>query len=786
MFLALALSVALAQDDGKVTLPLTRWEEMLDEAEKAEEQPIAPVPFLQIDRSIEGSFRRGVFTGTLVTRVFVPPGYEESRVPLLDADASIARVELDGRMTSLLPEGGNYTVAVGSPGTHTIRVEFFTGREDDRFDRRLSLSLPASGPTSLSLWLPEVDIEPDIAQGAVTGLRAEGGGTRLVGQLDGRGRLELTWRGKNLGEAVPVKVEARQHTLFTLHEALVRGVAVIDTTVLEGETDRVSLRLPEGVEVVDVTGDAVLQWRTEPGRLDVLLRYLVDDRTTVRVNFQLPVDLDQPITLAMPLPAEGVPYTGSIGVQGPAGLQAVVQSASGAETLRDLPPELAALTPNPLLLGFELTGDPSVVLAVTRQTEVELTSTVIDDLEAATVLIEDGAEITKLQLHVRNQTRQYLAVKLPEGAVLTQARIDDRPVRPATSPDGTTLLLPLMQSERLAAGQERTWTVRAGDTLDTIADKVYGDPSRWNDIFDNNRDQLFSDELSVGQVLRVPATGEAASTSRFVIELVWTREAPSMGWLGRRALRLPEFDADVGAAEWHVYVPDTFEPLSFGGNLTPYSHLRYDHIRRLRTYLNLAFEVQNAWAGGRESYSNILSRRKSIYADEFFKGGEATEATGAFPMVGERYRFRRMFPGREVPQLALSWIARELLPGVRLGALLLAAWLTWTALGGAKRGRTALGFGALLLVAWYVQGVHKATLWGVDLALLAALGRRMAPELLEGLRSPSRAALLDAWSFRTLRRALLLSVALGALLMVPLLWSSIALVALTLKLRRAA
>jgi nucleoid-associated protein YgaU len=54
-----------------------------------------------------------------------------------------------------------------------------------------------------------------------------------------------------------------------------------------------------------------------------------------------------------------------------------------------------------------------------------------------------------------------------------------------------------------AAG--RTYIVKQGDTLSTIASAVYGDASQWRVIFDANRDQLPSEsQLQIGQTLRIP------------------------------------------------------------------------------------------------------------------------------------------------------------------------------------------------------------------------------------------------------------------------------------------
>jgi nucleoid-associated protein YgaU len=49
------------------------------------------------------------------------------------------------------------------------------------------------------------------------------------------------------------------------------------------------------------------------------------------------------------------------------------------------------------------------------------------------------------------------------------------------------------------------YTVAAGDSLSKIAKKVYGDPNKYHDIFDANKDQLSDpDKIKPGQNLRIP------------------------------------------------------------------------------------------------------------------------------------------------------------------------------------------------------------------------------------------------------------------------------------------
>ncbi len=53
--------------------------------------------------------------------------------------------------------------------------------------------------------------------------------------------------------------------------------------------------------------------------------------------------------------------------------------------------------------------------------------------------------------------------------------------------------------------QERIHVVASGDTLTGIAQKFYGDASKWSKIFEANRDVLpSSNSLQIGQKLKIP------------------------------------------------------------------------------------------------------------------------------------------------------------------------------------------------------------------------------------------------------------------------------------------
>jgi nucleoid-associated protein YgaU len=65
----------------------------------------------------------------------------------------------------------------------------------------------------------------------------------------------------------------------------------------------------------------------------------------------------------------------------------------------------------------------------------------------------------------------------------------------AQKPSGTT-----------GQAAQKTYTVKAGDTLSKIAKEQLGDADAYPEIFNANRDQLSDpDKIKPGQVLKIPA-----------------------------------------------------------------------------------------------------------------------------------------------------------------------------------------------------------------------------------------------------------------------------------------
>ncbi len=56
------------------------------------------------------------------------------------------------------------------------------------------------------------------------------------------------------------------------------------------------------------------------------------------------------------------------------------------------------------------------------------------------------------------------------------------------------------------AEEARTYVVKAGDSLSTIAEELLGDAGRWKEIFEANEDEIDDpNQIKPGQELKIPS-----------------------------------------------------------------------------------------------------------------------------------------------------------------------------------------------------------------------------------------------------------------------------------------
>lgn len=806
----LALLLSGQVDKGEAVLSLETWTRLQEQLRVLKTEAAPPIPYLIVDRRIAAGFDRGVFSGDLEVRIEVLASDRPLLVPLIDATASLSEVEVDGQRAVAIASGQFYSVLIEGSGQHRARVRFAHGRQEARFTRAFSMALPLSPVTALGLELPEKNLDVQIEGGVILGQRSVEQGTKIDAALDGHQALSVRWQRRLTHRGAETReMEAETLALASIGEEAIETKTEVSFRLLSGETDRLEIGLEEGTEVIAVQGAAILQWYTEVDgtkrKLIVLLRHLVEDQVSIMVDAQAPRSPGANTKVPFLVPLDAKLRGGFVAVEGRDGFDVKVASIDDGENVgtRELPERLSGLSEKPLLFAWRHNERlPSLELSIARNAELALTQAIVDDLQASTVLVEQGVEITKMRLYVRNNTRQYLGMELPEGAQLTHALIDGTPFHPAfeKQPDGRErLLIPLRQSEKLSDSKPRMHVVRSGETLGEISLMYLGRAERWNDILAANEYIGGPDGIVEGQRLKIPArAGEVTlEESNFILELAYKVKVSPLALIATHASALPKLDIQVMSATWHYYFPAAYDPLHFDTNLQQLTSIRYDPLRRILRFWDDATRIGGAWAGGygqQDSYENILSTRKSIYRREQTK--KVAEALSAFPLVGERYRFSRVLLGDDQAFVRVLYLDKAVVPWLQWGALLVAMFFAYRAtrfalrhgLKPALRAEPALSFASvtalLLMLGHYVLGVNRNVLLGVDLALLAAL----IPAFVRSRRARANEAEREAEAEapankpKLLRVANLLklaaaSIAAGIVLAYPLFLSSFVLIA---------
>lgn len=698
---------------GEVTVPLAEWQALAPP-----HRPAADPAALPITRTVEGHVERGVFVGTVRTSVEVTGG--AVAVPVAPAGVSLTGGVADGRPAAFGTDGAWQTVTL-APGLHEVEVALVQGRDTDRFLRALALPLPPGPPTAFRVVLPEAPVDAALEGGVLGSVRTQGTSTVVEGWLDAAGRLALTWERRaehrvSLGEA---SLATRVDAVVEVDRDVTVGAARYAVDVRSGAIDALTLQVPPGVEVLEVTGGAVLQWQTTPEGLRVLLRRVVEDHVEAVVRYQYPA-ADRG-AIVFPVPAGRM--TGVVGIEAPVALELAVAAVEHGRVLdpRDVPPSVLELTADPLAVVVAFDEVPAVTVTSTPRPPVTASVSRVDDLQGLTVLGEDGIEVGKLRLTVRNTGRQVLAVDLPDGAHLTHCFRDGLPLRPASDPArAERALVPLLRSERSAA---TVHVVAAGETLSSIALARTGRADAWTALAAANPG-IDTRHLAVGQRLVVPADGANEERS-FVLELAWERRTPPLGSAGRRTLALPTLDLPVSSADWHVYLPERLETLAVSTALDP---VDAPSLRsRLGALLAADLGGRPALAGD-AAYSNSLVTRRSKWEA---KQGQEAIGVDPFPLVGRRLALSGRLLGTAPPTVTVTWVGGAVADLLRLA--LLAVTAAGAALAARFPGRAGpwLWLGAAVAVGLALGvpllGVWRHVAWGLDLGLLVGLGLRRAP-----------------------------------------------------------
>jgi hypothetical protein len=453
LFLALASSVRAQEPpraDGWVVLPIDEYRSLRSRAFPATPDPAPPpvdATLSRVDYDLRASGDTAVGQARLTVDV-LKQGWVSVQVPpgILVRDA-----RLDGRQTTIA-SGNPPRVLMSRTGRATLTLDIVVPVASAAGAESMTLPSSSSALSAVVLTIPRTGVDISVAGGLIAEERDTMGGRQWAVYGSPGRAMTFSWKRKtdDTRAAMPLRFGAQVMQLVAVGEDTSQVTASVHVDVRQGLARQITLILPDGVAVNQVTGATVSDWTLDSCALTVTFLEPVATEAAFVVAAETRTPREG--TIAVPLVrvpsaeretggvAVDVVGPGEIGERRPHGLEPADASDLGEVVAGRESPSMVAFRYKPL--GG--TSPRDLTVTVSRYTPQAILVANVEEARYDTLVGEDGRVLVRARYTVRNNQRSFLAVMLPPESTLWSAALAGRAVRPGISTDGD-LLLPLQK-----------------------------------------------------------------------------------------------------------------------------------------------------------------------------------------------------------------------------------------------------------------------------------------------------------------------------------------------------
>lgn len=457
-------------------------------------------------------------------------GLQRVRIPLFRGSMAFQEVLLDNE-PALIENDGNWLYLTTSKiGDHLITASFSAASSLKKAPHELSFNIPRTPITQLDLTIPIPNLDVQVDNAMQTELSQVSGGTQIRATLPAGESVMVRWNPVTPEkEKGPAKVYADVYSLLTIEEDALRVRTMMELDVLQNTVNTLNIKVPQGFNVLEVQGESIGDWKVaeDGGVLVVPLQYAHKGKFNLTIISELVLkDKNSVAAFDGFQVLKAVREKGFVGVELKTSAEAKALDIKGLDRVdvQELPQALLNLANRPLIFGFKYLRQPySVSLDIQRHEEVAVISTVIDEANGVTLVLEDGKRVHHMTYTVRNSWKQFLELSLPEGAQVWSASVEGQRVQPSKNANGK-VLIPL------------------------------------------NRSKAINGNLN-----------------SFEVELMYYQGTPDLSLVGKESIQFPIPDVVVSQMLWSVYLPINYDYLYFGGSVDKESDA--EGLRPLATVL---------------------------------------------------------------------------------------------------------------------------------------------------------------------------------------------------------
>ncbi len=506
---------------GAVTIPWSDFKELIKGLMAPPPVPPTP-PEPPADYSVSSASYVGriegesaVFSASFAVTILAEKKWVE--VPLVSDETAVSNVMMDGVPVTLAARDGSYVVFSDKPGRHIVTLNFYVTADSGSGKNAVDIPLPQVPASTLTFTVPKPGLDIQITPAHFKKVTPSGGGTTLEAVLPITDRAVISWSPAVREEASgTLRVQAQVNTIISVGEGIMKGVTTVTYDISHGTLSSFSITMPADIEIIDVSGDAVRDWKVVPN----------GGTSTILVTAGFPASGTTSIVLLYERNMGGttadieVPQIEVNNVTREIGYLAVTASTKvGVEEISsknlagldstELPAEMVSASENPILFSYKYLKHPyALKLAVVTYQDIPSLTTVVTKADFSSLLTVRGDLVTRAVFEVKNNVKQFMRLSLPKKSTLWSVYVSDRPVKPSMDKDGA-ILIPLDRSTRTDS-----------------------------------------------------------SLTSFTVELVYITETKPLGALfGRREFVAPVIDIQTDAQAWTIYLPERFAYRSVGKDM---------------------------------------------------------------------------------------------------------------------------------------------------------------------------------------------------------------------------
>lgn len=508
-------------EGGNIILTREQFKKLIDKMKPPRREEVTPPSDYLIRKGsyigISGK-KSTQFTALLELQIFKKERKAYLKIPLFREELAIEDIRFDEKPASIITENGWHYLNTDEVGKHSVRVKFSVKSSLDKGTPGLNFNIPHTPITYILLDIPKEDIEMTIANAQELQTKESRNHTIVEGYLVPTSEISISWKKKSVKIVHgPAKIYAELFNLLSIEADAIRVTTKVKLNILQNKITSITLVIPPGYQVLDVTGQGKNIWnvREEKGKelLVIPFEYPIEGNQEFIIKSEklLPEE-----TMVAELSGfevmEAIRESGFIAGEVKSDAEAHIQEFKNLDRLdfQKIPSELSELSSRPMLFAFKYIRHPyNIVVGITKYERAEALSAIIDYARGTTLFNEDGKLVHQFTFSMQNLWNQFLKLELPKEANVWSVYVDGKREKASKDSDGT-ILIPLVRSQR---------------------------------------------------------EGEGGSLRSFDVELIYSEPAKKFSIFGKKEQNFPTPDVLINRLEWNLYLPVNYKYIHFAGNL---------------------------------------------------------------------------------------------------------------------------------------------------------------------------------------------------------------------------